>query len=186
MLDFTVLDALSVKLRASPGYKQSTPTEKACYDLTGKIESITGKMDKKYLCNMIKSITLFKGTQLSLSHRYAPADVHSPLHMEYSGHHSDLSEICPTLPGQYDCTIADNRVAGVQFFHHIFQLFVKTIFGMGKRTAEKEGLFGTTKSYFGTVEAQGHLTLHLHCLVQLEGAMSPQTLRDKLMANDEF
>ncbi|KAJ3551910.1 hypothetical protein NM688_g4438 [Phlebia brevispora] len=45
------------------------------------------------------------------------------------------------------------------------------------------GLFGKTSAYYGTVEEQGRLALHLHMLVWIENACSPQELRNKLIEN---
>ncbi|EIN09614.1 hypothetical protein PUNSTDRAFT_66678, partial [Punctularia strigosozonata HHB-11173 SS5] len=52
-------------------------------------------------------------------------------------------------------------------------------------TADCEGLFGPTDGYYGTVEAQGRLSLHLHCLVWIKNAPSPEKLREKLKSGDQ-
>ena len=49
------------------------------------------------------------------------------------------------------------------------QMFIKHILGVG---AEHRGLYGDTSGYYGTVEQQGQLTLHLHMLVWIKGALS--------------
>ncbi|KAJ7143087.1 hypothetical protein C8R43DRAFT_1089034 [Mycena crocata] len=46
------------------------------------------------------------------------------------------------------------------------------------------GLFGHTNAYYGTVEQQGRLTLHLHALIWIVNALSPQEIRDRLMGNN--
>ena len=46
------------------------------------------------------------------------------------------------------------------------------------------GLYGKTSGYYGTVEQQGRLTLHLHLLLWIKGALSPQDIRDRLMSGD--
>ncbi|KAJ6630460.1 hypothetical protein B0H10DRAFT_1774914, partial [Mycena sp. CBHHK59/15] len=43
------------------------------------------------------------------------------------------------------------------------------------------GWFGHTKSFYGTVEQQGRLTLHLHLLLWIQNALSPQQIRDRLL-----
>ncbi|KAF9524890.1 hypothetical protein CPB83DRAFT_748463, partial [Crepidotus variabilis] len=48
------------------------------------------------------------------------------------------------------------------------------------------GLYGRCKAYFGTVEAQGKETLHLHLLLWLEGHLSPQDLRDKISTSEFY
>ncbi|KAF8184513.1 hypothetical protein K438DRAFT_1598365, partial [Mycena galopus ATCC 62051] len=46
------------------------------------------------------------------------------------------------------------------------------------------GLFGHTSAFYGTVEQQGRLTLHLHLLLWVMNALSPQAIRDKIMSQD--
>lgn len=48
----------------------------------------------------------------------------------------------------------------------------------------REGLFRPISAYYGTVEPQGHLTLHLHILVWIQGSFSPQQIRDRLRYDD--
>jgi hypothetical protein len=43
------------------------------------------------------------------------------------------------------------------------------------------GIFGKTSAYYGTVEQQGRLTLHLHMVIWLKNALSPQDIRDQIM-----
>jgi hypothetical protein len=45
----------------------------------------------------------------------------------------------------------------------------------------KTSLYGKTDAYYGTVEQQGRLTLHLHLLLWIKGALSPQEIRDRIM-----
>ena len=49
------------------------------------------------------------------------------------------------------------------------ELFIKHILGIG---TDHEGLFGETSAYYGTVEQQGRLTLHLHLLLWIVGSPS--------------
>ncbi|EKM51736.1 uncharacterized protein PHACADRAFT_79457, partial [Phanerochaete carnosa HHB-10118-sp] len=51
---------------------------------------------------------------------------------------------------------------------------------------DKPGLFGKTKTYYGTVESQGRLTLHLHLLLWIEGTLSPHEVRERVLASAEF
>ncbi|KAF8140760.1 hypothetical protein K438DRAFT_1637028, partial [Mycena galopus ATCC 62051] len=46
------------------------------------------------------------------------------------------------------------------------------------------GLYGHTNVFYGTVEQQGRLTLHLHMLLWVLNALSPQAIRDKIMSQD--
>ncbi|KAJ7120558.1 hypothetical protein C8R43DRAFT_900662, partial [Mycena crocata] len=45
---------------------------------------------------------------------------------------------------------------------------------------EERGLFGHTNAFYGTVEQQGRLTLHLHLLLWIMNSMSPQEIREKI------
>ena len=59
--------------------------------------------------------------------------------------------------------------------------FIKHVLGFGQKHA---GLYGETKAFYRTVEQQGRLTLHLHMLVWIKGALSPQDVRDKILDPD--
>ncbi|KAH7903741.1 hypothetical protein BJ138DRAFT_1138679 [Hygrophoropsis aurantiaca] len=71
----------------------------------------------------------------------------------------------------------------------MIQLFIKHILGVKitSGSAYTCGIYGKTDAYYGTVEQQGRLTLHLHILVWIKSALSPQTIRDQLMdPNSDF
>ena len=74
--------------------------------------------------------------------------------------------------------IASNPVAAARFFHFMISVFIKHVLGVG---ADYDGIFGKTAAYYGTVEQQGHLTLHLHLLVWIMDALSPQEIREKII-----
>ena len=44
--------------------------------------------------------------------------------------------------------------------------------------ADHPGIYGDTSLYYGNVEQQCHLTLHLHMLLWIKGALTPQEIRD--------
>ncbi|KAF8158596.1 hypothetical protein B0H34DRAFT_656281, partial [Crassisporium funariophilum] len=56
--------------------------------------------------------------------------------------------------------------------------FIKHVLGFDKK---HPGYYGKTEAYYGTVEQQGRLTLHLHILLWIKNALSPQDIRDKIM-----
>ena len=66
--------------------------------------------------------------------------------------------------------IGDNLVAAACFFYFIVEMFVKHVLGVG---TNHPGIYGNTAGYYGTVEQQGRLTLHLHMLLFIKGALSP-------------
>lgn len=60
-------------------------------------------------------------------------------------------------------------------------IFVSKILRAG---SGQPGIFGEVSDYFGTVEAQGRLTLHLHCLVWIKNSLPPDELKKKLTDKD--
>ena len=69
-------------------------------------------------------------------------------------------------------------MAAARFFDLMCQAFIKNVLGVCK---SHQGIFGETLAYYGTVEQQGRLTLHLHMLVWLKSSLSPQEIRDRIM-----
>jgi hypothetical protein len=39
--------------------------------------------------------------------------------------------------------------------------------------SQHPGLYGDTSAYYGTVEQQGRLTLHIHLLLWIKGGLTP-------------
>lgn len=74
-----------------------------------------------------------------------------------------------------------NPTAAARFFNFMVKAFIKHILGVG---TDHDGIFGPTAAYYGTVEQQGRLTLHLHILLWLKNSLSPQGIRDQIMSND--
>ncbi|TFK48425.1 hypothetical protein OE88DRAFT_1634621, partial [Heliocybe sulcata] len=58
------------------------------------------------------------------------------------------------------------------------KLFIKDVLGIG---SDQPGLYGESSAYYGTVEQQGRLTLHLHLLLWISGSLSPQEIRTNMM-----
>ncbi|KAJ7713997.1 hypothetical protein B0H16DRAFT_1340995, partial [Mycena metata] len=56
--------------------------------------------------------------------------------------------------------------------------FIKHVLGVD---SGHRGIYGETGGYYGTVEQQGRLTLHLHLLLYIKGALPPQEIRNRLM-----
>ena len=69
-------------------------------------------------------------------------------------------------------------MAAAKFFHLICETFIKEVLGVG---SNHRGIYGNTDAYYGTVEQQGRLTLHLHMLIWIKHALSPQAIRDNVM-----
>jgi hypothetical protein len=134
--------------------------------------------------NRIKSLTMAHGAPTFFI-TFAPVDISSPICMHLAGEPIDLNVYAPALPDYFRRlqVVAQNPVAGADYLKLMTDLFVEVL--LGTKHEDKQGLFGQTKSYFGTVESQGRMTLHLHCLVWLENAWSPQQIKDRLLVEQE-
>ena len=78
--------------------------------------------------------------------------------------------------------IAKNATAGARYFHYIVSLLID--FVLGQAFDDKTGLFGPMDAYYGTVEQQGRLTLHIHMLVYVKNALTPEQVRQKLVSKE--
>src|ERR1700722_523099 len=63
-------------------------------------------------------------------------------------------------------------------FPFLVEVFIRQVLGVD---ADHRGLYGDTSAYYGTVEQQGSLTLHLHLLLWLRGSLNPQELQHKIL-----
>ena len=77
--------------------------------------------------------------------------------------------------------IANNPIAGAHFFHFMIEMFVKHVLGVA---SDHRGLYGETSGYYGTVEQQGRLTLHLHMLLLIQGSLSLEEIRLRILKPD--
>ncbi|KAK7675923.1 hypothetical protein QCA50_021142 [Cerrena zonata] len=105
--------------------------------------------------------------------------------MYLAGKKIDLFSSNPDMPDAAERlrTVAQNPVACARFFHLVVTLFIKYILRWDTGT---DGLFGPTSGYYGTVESQGRLTLHLHLLLWIKHSLSPQELRNRALKDTEF
>ena len=72
-------------------------------------------------------------------------------------------------------------MAAAHFFDMIVISFIKHVLGFGKK---HPGIYGETKAYYGVVEQQRRLTLHLHILIWIMNALSPQDIHDRIMDSE--
>ena len=64
------------------------------------------------------------------------------------------------------------------------ETFISDVLGVG---SSHRGLYGETNAYYGTVEQQGRLTLHLHMLLWIKGSLRPEEIRKRLLdPNSDF
>ena len=112
-----------------------------------------------------------------------PADTQDPIAQVLAGADIDLDNFCKTAgPDGKDraMNMASDPYAAAKYFHFFIETIFEVLFGITRRgngtLTRKEGIFGTIKSYVGTVEAQGRGSLHLHLLLWLEGAPTASQL----------
>ncbi|KAF8234924.1 hypothetical protein L208DRAFT_1545394, partial [Tricholoma matsutake] len=74
--------------------------------------------------------------------------------------------------------IARNPVASAHFFHFMIKMFIWHVLGVGM---DHHGLYGEMSGYYGTVEQQGCLTLHLHMLLWIQGSHTPDEIHSKIL-----
>ena len=107
----------------------------------------------------------------------SPANNKYPISLYYADTKERFAPIFQSK-SEKESFIADNPVASAQFFHFMIQAFIKHVLGVD---ADHPGLYGDTSSYYGIVEQQGRLTLHLHLLLWIRGALTPQEIQDRIM-----
>ena len=145
--------------------KPETEEEKACFKLLSDLDHVNYKVkgsvtSKKYMRNEIWALVSYLGAP-SWFITFAPADVKHPLALYFADTQQEYTPEFRVKEERLNL-IANNPVAGARFFNVIVELFLKHVLGVG---TNKPGLYGETAGYYGTVEQQGRLTLHLHMLL---------------------
>ncbi|CAF1539874.1 unnamed protein product, partial [Rotaria sp. Silwood1] len=108
-----------------------------------------------------------------------PADIHSPVALYFAGVKLDLDNIqISQLMTTYKRAeiIASHPVATAKFFHLLISNILNTMIS--------NGVLGSIKAYFGTVESQGRGSLHLHLLIWLDHEMKPADMKEKIQNAD--
>jgi hypothetical protein len=108
---------------------------------------------------------------------FAPADVHHPIALYYA---DTKQTYWPNMPSKNvrKRLIANNPVAGARFFEFMVDMFIQYVLVNG---SNHNGFYGKTSGYYGTVERQGRLTLHMHMMIWIKHSLTPQELREKIM-----
>ena len=161
--------------------KPETDAEKSCYKLMNDLDIVAGHVQgslasKKHMRNEIWSLISYLGAP-SWFITLSPADNKHPICLYYADTKEEFRPEIRLSDEAYRL-IANNPVAAARFFDFMCQAFIKNVLGVGRKNA---GLFGETSGYYGTVEQQGRLTLHLHLLIWLKYSLSPQEIRDRIM-----
>ena len=175
-----ILSSIIEKLKTGP-VKPETEEEKQAFQLLNDLDHVNYKVQgsitsKKYMCNEIWSLVSYLGAPYWFI-TFAPADVKHPIALYFA----DTNEkFVPKFRDQNERLqlIANNPVAGARFFKLMVDLFIKHVLGVGK---DEPGIYGKTSGYYGTVEQQGRLTLHLHMLLWIQNSITPQEITDRIM-----
>lgn len=165
-----------------------TDGEKACFDILKDVDHVGGHVDgsitnKRYMRNEIWSLSCFRGAP-SWYITLSPADNKHPISMYLADTDSTFKPMIRTDDEKLRL-ISENPVAGARFFHFMISAFIEHVLGVRefprKGLKRNCGLFGKTSAYYGTVEQQGRLTLHLHMVIWIINSLTPQEIRDRIM-----
>jgi hypothetical protein len=187
-LDQDVLTSVIERMQRGEHIKPVTDSEKSCFQVLHDLDHVSGKVkgsvtSKKYMRNEIWSLIAAKGAPIWYI-TLSPADIQHPICLYYA---DTKEEFKPEILLPYDerhRLICKNPVAGARFFHFMVETFISDVLGVG---STHRGLYGETNAYYGSVEQQGRLTLHLHMLLWLKGCLTPDEIRKRLLdPNSDF
>jgi hypothetical protein len=176
-----VLSSIADRMSKGELVKPSNEEETDCFQVIRDLDHIGGKVSgsvtsKKYMRNEIWSLIAYEGAPLWYI-TLSPADVKNPIALYYAG--CDVTfKPCIRAPEERYRLIANNPVACARFFNFMVEQFIKHVLGVG---SNHSGLYGQTSAYYGTVEQQGRLTLHIHLLLWIRGSLTPDEIRDRLI-----
>ena len=183
-LDHEVLKTLAQRMEAGEHVIPESEAEKLCFNVLSDLDHIGSHVqgsltNKKFMRSEIWSLMSFLGAP-SWFVTFSPADVRHPLCLYLADSKTKFSPVL-RCSRERSLLISRNPVAAARFFDIMVKAFIKHVLGM---STDHAGLYGDTAGYYGTVEQQGRLTLHLHMLLWISGALSPQDIRDRLMKAD--
>ena len=182
-LDKSVLEDITNRMMKGERVKPETDAEKACFRILNDIDTVGGRVkgsltSKKYMRNNVWSLISYAGAP-SWFITLSPADINHPICIYFADKNIKFKpDLYFKKADEAYRLVTSNPVAAARFFHMMCENFIKHVLGFGKKHA---GLYGKTKAFYGTVEQQGRLTLHLHMLIWIKGALSPQEVRDKIL-----
>lgn len=183
-VDKTVLQTIVTRLHSGDFSGPKNLEEQLCYDLINDLD-IVNKMvpgsitSKKYMRNEIWSLIYQRGAP-SWFITFAPPDSKSPICLYYADTKTYFEPIQRTDAEKYRL-IAENPVASARYFDFMVQLFLRHIL---RADCDEDGLFGRTEAFYGTVEQQARLTLHLHLLLWIKNNLTPEEIRLRLASDD--
>ena len=187
--DRTTLDELIKRMETGELVTPKSENEKNCFKLIQDLDAVSGKMHgstttKKFMRNEIWSLVNYLGAP-SWYITLSPADIQHPICIYFA---DTKEKFDPTLVA-YDeraRLVCQNPVAGARFFDFAVQMFLTDVLGVQVRagSVNREGFYGPTSGYYGTVEQQGRLTLHMHMLLWIAGNLNPEEMRAKILSED--
>ncbi len=186
-IDLEVLSTLVQRGKANGFVQPETDAERKCYELISIVDHVAGHVPasntrKKYQRSEIRSLIIRYGVPVFFI-TFAPSESKNPICLYLCGEDIDLDNYLPMSSSDRDRlrTVVCNPAACARFFDLMVNLFIKHVL---KADSNESGLFGKTSAYYGTVEQQGRLTLHLHLLLWISGSCSPPEIRDNALAAD--
>lgn len=186
-VDVSALKSLSDRCERDGFVRAETDAERACYDLLSYVDSVAGHVpgsntQRKYQRNEIRALIMEEGVPMFFI-TFAPPTYKNPLCLYFCGVPLDLDSrpLPMASAAERARASANNPVACARFFHVLVVSFIKHVLRHG---SGEPGLFGETAAYYGTVEQQGRLSLHLHLLIWIKGCYSPAKVRECLLANE--
>lgn len=184
--DPTALSDLITRSKRDGFVRAENAAEQQCFDILSYVDAVAGHVagsntQRKYQRNEIRSLIIDEGVPLFFI-TFAPPPHKNPICLYLCGELIDLSSVITELPPYVvrAAKTSRNPVASARFFHILVQSFLKHVLRIG---SGKPGLFGETCAYYGTVEQQGRLALHLHLLLWVKGSCSPAEMRDALLSD---
>lgn len=181
-----VLRVISDRLRTGGCNAPQSPEEKIAFSLFDQIEYVSGKVQgsissKKWYRKEVWALTHYlNAPQWFIT--LLPADSKHPLCIHWAGSNETFSPELKNAKERLQL-VTRNPVACAQFFDHVVRLFLKHICGWSD-DGPVRGVFGRPLAYYGTVEQQGRMTLHLHILLWIQGQIPLHILREKLLSED--
>ncbi|KAF8234722.1 hypothetical protein L208DRAFT_1260492 [Tricholoma matsutake] len=159
-----VLENLAKRMSEGEIVKPSTEDEKQCFQLIHDLDHVDGKVSgsitsKKYMHSEIWSMIAYMGAPIWCI-TLSPADnlplfslqTHDNHYLYFADNNEKMNiELSQTEDERYHL-IANNPVAGAQFFHFMVKMFIEHVLGVG---SDHRGLYGDTSGYYRTVEQQG-------------------------------
>jgi Helitron helicase-like domain at N-terminus len=186
-IDWATLNDITTRLETGDHISPESDAEKQCFQLLRDLDAVSGKMhgsttSKKFMRNEIWSLINHLGAP-SWYITLSPADIQHPICIYFANTNEKFS---PDIPSYDDRArmVCQNPVAGARFFHFMVQSFLEDVLGVNR--SNKLGFYGTTSGYYGTVEQQGRLTLHLHMLLWILENLNPEDVRENFLSNDSI